>query len=335
MDFVRFLVPANALEWIAAGFGTLVGAIFALDWAVPRNLRSAISDPRLKSLKFFLGSFAIALIADWQKIAGSDSQIAKLHLLGFYAIPFLLSTALALLTMSCVIGWEARRTRIRTPDRYPDPPFHPVHDYLKFGYAHCQEEYERKRDQKGESEKKRGTEARLLLAASIQVLENCTDSRNSGIVAQRVLEYVCLIARSYLGYEINANYVVAVPYTSATVKQHAPVYYEFADKNRYEYLLVLQKYARPEGMENFALPVDRKVQGWEETALPGAPTAFLGRLPIVVDTEKLAFGKRVPKEIKKQIREYFRHKISFKSFISIVIPGPQYPRGINEPGIRN
>src|SRR5207245_7205455 len=59
----------------------------------------------------------------------------------------------------------------------------------------------------------------------------------------------CLIARSYLGYEINANYVVAVPYTSATVKQHAPVYYEFADKNRYEYLLVLQKYARPEGME--------------------------------------------------------------------------------------
>jgi hypothetical protein len=346
MNFAYSLIPDNALEWIAAGMGLLVGLVFALDWKVPKNLASAVSDPRLKSLKYFVGGFIVALIADWQKIVGANVEISKLRITGFYTIPFLLATLASLAVMSGVISLQMRRIRSTAPEDYPDPPFNPILAYIHYGYAHYQDEYAQKLAEKREARVRELEQAQAQhsnrlrastmkatasLAASIVAVEQCTDPNIARVVAQKVLEYVCLTAESYVGdaTPINANYMLAVPYASSTPQQKAEIRYGFGDAAGYEFLLILnaQAYAKLEGNESFALGVGAKKSGWENLALPGAPTAFLRAEPMVVYTEKLIFGKDVPKEIQKEIRDYFETK-SFKSFISIVIPGPLHPRGI-------
>lgn len=344
LDFAHSLVPANILEWIAVCVGTFVGMVFALDWRVPKNLASAVSDPRLKSLKYFIGGFVVALIADWQKIVGADVEISKLRITGFYTIPFLLATLICLAGTSMVIWLQTNRARRNTPQDYPDPPFNPILEYVHYGYAHYQEEYTRQQAGKRDTREKvlndvnqehsdrlriSMMKASATLAASIVVVEQATDPAIADLLARRLLEYVCLTAETYLGDEtsVNANYMLAVPCASATPEQKALLRYSFGDAARYDFLLVLQAYAKPEGIERFALAVEPNRTGWEHSALPGAPTAFLRTEPMVVNTDQLTFGKDVPKETQKEIRDYFARK-SFKSFISIVIPGPKHPRGI-------
>ncbi len=233
--------------------------------------------------------------------------------------------------------------------RLPGSPFNPILEYLHYGYAHYQEEYSKqlaeKREacqrklnniHKGQSDRLRASmkKASAALAASIVAVEQCTDSHTADLVARRLLEYVCLIAESYIeeSGSINANYMLAVPYASNTAEQRGRLRYGVGDTTQYEFLLVLQAYAKQEGIERFALPVGPKRAGWENSALPGAPTAFLKTEPMVVNTEKLNFGKDVPKEIQKEICDYFATK-RFKSFISIVVPGPGAPAWDNEFGV--
>jgi hypothetical protein len=56
------------------------------------------------------------------------------------------------------------------------------------------------------------------------------------------------------------------------------------------------------------------------TALPGAPIAFLDRSAAIDDTWQIAFAPGVPEQVRTEVNTYFRQS-AFRSFGSIQMPG--------------
>ena len=333
-------LPDSYIEVIVALIGLVLGLVFGLSWRASRKVAELGKDPRVRSFKWAFAVFIITFIGDLKRLLSVD-QIDKPRLLFFYCVFFVGAWAVVLAISASQIYFHCRQIRTRRPQDYPSEPFHPVGNYLRYGHLYYEEEFrtglERKHDDKLVQLRNFSAEVAHSLAAVILAVDHYIQQGRPGeiqkLVAQRLLEHICLVVKANSTANpkpaINANYMLAVPWKKATLEQKKGVMFG-REGHEYGHLLLLKEYAYPEGQEHFVLPVEDPVldPDWADWTLPGAPEAFLRKTDLVVQTAKLDFADKLPKQIRKSMQDYFSHKKNFRSFASLIVPGPEGPRGI-------
>jgi len=328
-------LPTTVLEVVVLVLGCLIGLIFAFSaWRGSTKDTPLKEDPRIKALLWGLGGLLVTLLGDWDGLL-KGSTIDKPRLLSFYASGFLGVAIIAITSTAGVIlvrSWWERRTN---PSEYPEQPFHPVIDYLSYGYQYYMKEYQeaviRKRARDSVIFKDFMGHYAVILAAHVALVGRYLDSPTPEVrkdSCKRLLEQICMVAEPYLKegheYYANANYMVAVPYKDTTEEERKSLHFGWGDPSRYSHLLILEDYAYPgtTAPGKFALPVEdpEKTNDYLELTLPGAPEAFLRKDALAVGGN-ISFDKRVPVEIQEKIKQYLARQ-KFTCFISLIIPGP-------------
>lgn len=234
--------------------------------------------------------------------------------------------------------WERRRNA----HAYPDQPFHPVIDYLSYGYQFYLTQYREAVARKQSSAvavfKDLMGKYAVVLAGDIALVTRYLQLAGPGDhknLCKQLLEQICTVAEPYIkegaDYSGNANYMIAIRYDEASEDQKKSAHFTWGDTGRYSHLLILEDYAYPAATTapaKFALPVEdpEKTKDYLEWTLPGAPEAFLRKEALAVG-DKIVFGKHVPVEVQEQIKEYLARQ-NFTCFISLVIPGQGHGRPI-------
>lgn len=297
-------------------------------------------DPRVRNFLYVGGgSILLDLLSTWKPFLG-ETHFDRAKILGLYGVSFVVVALLIIGATACSILLKCARTRWRHPQDYPDEPFHPVIDYLQYGYRFYVDQYREALDRRRRDvlTRLRGLSAQsaTVLAANMLALDrfrNNPGATDRGTLTRPLLQAMCTIVRAYAQNSsqavINANYMVAIPFSSATSDQKNRLRFSWGDPARYGYLLLLQEYAYPIGSEDFALPVEDPARAphWADETLPGAPEAFLKQRELVVQTGRLDFAKNVPQNVREEIESYFRNK-GFASFASLIIVGEGGPRGV-------
>jgi len=314
----------TGLPLLVAMIGAFMGFVFVVaSWrgsaAANMDFRK---DPRIKGFLYGLGVFLTTLIGDWKSLLGRD--VNKTQLLVLYGFPFSVVGFGGVFLIALAIGIELVRSK-ESSEEFRGRRFHLVLDYVTYGYRYYREEYDRileaarKNQQQNSVERVRRLSADAATNLAALILSPMTS-------VQDVLQSMCLTlkARSsgLKAPEVNANLMIAVPFNEATAEQKRHLKFAFGDQNRYGQLLALTEYAYDKGEERITLPVENPIlkPDWTDWTLFGAPEAFLRSSETVVNTKKLDFARRVPKNIRGEMKQYFSGK-GFKSFKSLTSLG--------------
>lgn len=309
-----------------AVIGLLIGLFYAFDgWSSGVAAKSLKDSPRVVNFKYAVGTFFLALIADFSKV---DSSIDKGRLLQVYLIWFAATMLLTVAAMAVVIGWQARQQA----NRHPGMQFFgasPVLHFLVYGYRSHDEKLKQALKEWSES-REQATSGFLpqyhmqvtgaILAVSHALhLANPEKSRSTaGTILQNIEAVVRAYNREVKNLEVSANYMRVSKLAEASPELMGAAKFRHGDWNQYEHLLVLEQYARDPKPAPFALPVWRNTPDAKEHVLPGAPEAFFSGGAVLVKQGEIKFPRQLPGEIVKEINAYCDRR-DLKSFLSMPI----------------
>ena len=193
-----------------------------------------------------------------------------------------------------------------------------VGDYFFYGYRHYRAKIETARE--NQSNRFHTTYLDQLTLA-IAAAGWATDANRLATV-RGILGSIAAVIRSYHRDEnnskgIRAN-VMIVRECDDKLRQRLRFIGD-AKPARITRCLELITYDVPQNEPGIILPISENLN----TALPGAPTAFLNpdRFAVMDDTLQIAYAQGVSEQIRTEIDEYFRHR-AFRNFGSIQILGP-------------
>lgn len=327
------MMPTTPLEWLIAVIAAIVGLLYAFDgWTGTGAAKSFKDSPRLKNLKYALGGFLIALIADFDRFAQLmklDAAPDKLSLLVVYVGWFLAAMLAALIAVSVVIEFRYFQLQ-RTYRGFQFPGIHPVLHYAMYGYKRVNDDLETARAEWLKSRERFLRQFLPLyykqLAEAITAVNHAVNAANaetSRALAESILKNAEAVVTAYntgaAGLTMAVNYMRAQPAAAAGEANWSALRFGHGKREDYQHLLLLEQYAGDRSPPPFALPV-WKGDGGREHVLPGAPQAFFNNGDVLVnDTQKdLEFPRGVPEATAKTIRAYFAQK-PIGSFLSMTI----------------
>jgi hypothetical protein len=328
-----FEIPTDSPSWLLQHgiellvflLGLLMGLVFVIaGWRGPATRDVSLkNDPRVKALLYGLGGFFTALIADWKTLLGQG--VNKTWLIVLYGVPFVLVAFAGPFVIAVVIFFRLSWLKYKRPEECPGQPFYLAFDYFAYGYRYHKDEYDRLMEvARTRSQAERLAHLRSLRADADTSLAALILSPSPNV--PDVLRIMCSIFAAHTEAseipEVNANLMVAIPFSRASEEQKNLLKFVFGDTNRYGHLLWLREYAYDRGEGSIALPVEDPIHtpSWLELVLLGAPEAFLRRSETVVNTKNLDFAPKIPETVRRQMRMYFKGK-GFKSFACLTVIG--------------
>ena len=325
------LASIEFIDCAATIIGLAIGIVYGFESWRGTKTPGLKTSPRLKELRLVVVVLFLAAISDMRAVS---PDIQKPRFFSFYLVGFLIGAPLTIAAQSFSVWRYCRSVKRTNPHLYPIPPFRPVLDYIRYGYEYhetaLKEAMEKKRQDQFTAYQ---AFMQSFLSAYSKYMREVTpivfrlrahpDEETKKVVTKQLVRCIQGIVEAYRnrdepGVEINANYMVAWPSASLPIELRSRIVFDYGEpKDRYEYFLVLNEYAKDEGKEFFVLPVEGRTSGlFERQVLPGAPEAFLTGRAIVDDTSKITFRPDVPTDTKNQIQTYFRTK-AFRSFASL------------------
>jgi hypothetical protein len=345
-------IPTTALEWLIAAIAVIVGFIYAFDgWTSTGTTKSIKDSPRLKNLKYALGGFLIALIADFDRFAQLvklSPAPDKLNLLLIYVGWFLIAMIGTLIAVSAVIEFRFFQLQ-RTYRGFQFSGIHPMLTYAMYGFKRVDSELKAAREEWVKSRERFMGQFlpdyyKQLTEAIVAVSDagRAANPETSRVLAESILKNVEAVVTAYnagaSGLTMTVNYMRAQPAATAEETTWNALRFGHGRREDYQQVLILEQYAGDRAPAPFVLPV-WKSDGGKEHILPGAPQAFFNNGDVLVnDTQKdLEFPRGVPEATVKEIKEYFAQK-SIRSFLSLTIIGHGAIRGVlnvdaNQPGV--
>jgi hypothetical protein len=320
VDSITSWILQNGIEIVVFLVGLLMGVLFVIAWRGSARDISLKNDARVRAILYGLGGFFTALIADWKGLLGHD--VNKTQLLVLYSLPFASLGVLGPLCIAAVIWFRLSQVKRKRPAEFPGQPFYLALDYFIYGYRYHRDEY----DRMVESAYERKRELDADIASNLAALILSSDS------VRDVLRNMCVVFKVHTSAsespEVNSNLMIAIAYAEATAEQKNRLKFKFGDESRYGYLLWLTDYAYEKGEERISLAVEDPIRSqWEDTVLPGAPLAFLRTREVVVNTKRLDFAIKIPKNVQREMTQYFRAK-GLKNFLSVPVIGNKKLIGI-------
>lgn len=320
------MMPATAWEWIMAVIGALIGLFYAFDgWSSTSATKSLKDAPRLVNFKYAIGTFFLALIADFSKV---DSAINKGRLLQVYLIWFAATMLLTIITMAIVIGYQARQQA----NRHPGMQFFgssPVLHFLIYGYRSYDEKLKQAMKEWSESREQaisgflpqynlQVTGAILAVSHAMHAASPEQSRSTAGTILQNIEAVVRAYNREVRNLEVSANYMRVSRSAEAAEELQSATKFMHKDWSHYGHVLILEQYARDPKPALFALPVWKNAPDASEHILPGAPEAFLSGGAVLVKQGEIKFPKQLPGDIVKEINAYCERK-ELKCFLSMPI----------------
>ena len=247
-----FLTPA--LPYIPYVLVSLVGIVMGLlyvlyGWKASDKDVKIQEAARVKNSLWIAAGAFIAFIADFKAI---DANAQKPALFGFYLAAAILTLLLTLFAWAAWIAVSASRIKRRHPDQYPDEPFHPVSDFLFYGYQHYQKQFKAAVETKAETKSNRYEQwtRRFLphytdsLAVSLDLAQSrLRQGQLHRTEVSLILGAICAVIKSV--YEdkqrdIYARFLRAYPASNAPQQILEQLRFARADRSEYEYYLALE-----------------------------------------------------------------------------------------------
>lgn len=304
---------ANPMYAFGGLVGLALGIFYGIDgWRGSTDELDLKDSPRVKNLLWVLGGAFSAIIGDVKAV---DSTAKKPVLLLVYFVAFLIGAVAVVVIWGIVVGVDAIRTShmhraYSTGDA--------VGDYFYFGYR-------KYRNRKAESSSRQ--HANFLedyltqLVYSITVVGSKISASQRTSVTRDLLRTVGAIVRKYRGD--NSNGQIRVNLMSRSVcSDELKQKLQFAPPpQQVEQCLQLVAYDSEEMKRELVLPLPKS--GDVGDALPGAPAALLGDIPVIVDnTHNIDYPKSIAPKAKEAMQAYFASKEArFKSFASLRVIG--------------
>jgi hypothetical protein len=309
-EFVKWVV-SNPLYGFAMLVGMALGIFYGFDgWRGSADEVDLKDSPRVRNLIWILTAALTTIIGDVKAI---DSSASKPLLLLIYCAAVLGGAFVVVILWGIVVAIDSFGARRQLGNRYGT--MEAVGDYFFFGYRRYRE---RKQRHSGE---------RSFLRSYLVQLANSIAAAGAEAPDTQRIEFIRNILRSmtavvleYRGGEalgtIRCNLMIAKACTAEMARQ---LRFTATDAT-VEECLVLVTYQNDDVMDVILpLPNDRR----RESALPGAPAAFVANGPVVIDdTSKIEMPDDLSEEQKTEFGAYFDAKRSvFKSFASLCIVG--------------
>jgi hypothetical protein len=327
-----FLTPA--LPYIPYVLVSLVGIVMGLlyvlyGWKASDKDVKIQEAARVKNFLWIAAGAFIAFIADFKAI---DANAQKPALFGFYLAAAILTLLLTLFAWAAWIAVSASRIKRRHPDQYPDEPFHPVSDFLFYGYQHYQKQFKAAVETKAETKSNRYEQwtRRFLphytdsLAVSLDLAQSrLRQGQLHRTEVSLILGAICAVIKSV--YEdkqrdIYARFLRAYPAGNAPQQILEQLRFARADRSEYEYYLASEASSLDAKPETITLPVERRASA--DRSLPGAPLAFtLGEDQLHDEVRRIEYPPMLETEIQTQVRKYFEAQ-GFRSLSSFVLKNP-------------
>lgn len=305
-----------------AVIGIIIGIYYGFDgWRGDTAELPFQETPRVKNLIFILGGGFTAAIGD---IKALDEHADRLLLILAYIIACLLAGSAIVLFWGLIVAFQRGYASWQKKD-YDYKFWDAVGDYFFYGYRY----YRRRADLAKDNQS-----VRFHLNYLDQLTRTITAA--GGIKPAATMEVRLQVVRSILSFVaavisvyhrvseddnhgIRANVML---HKACDDQLRARLLFAGTDRNQIANCLVLIAYDVDDNEPGIVLPVPNPEPGAIETALPGAPTAFLhpdGHVE-VDDTSQITFAAHIPDPIRSEVNTYFAQRI-FKSFGCIRIIG--------------
>lgn len=319
-------------------FGVFFGLFYAIDgWKGTTKDIPLKESPRVKNLLWASVALFVALLADLKFL---KPEVPTINLFFSYLIGF--SVWIPLVLLGAILLF-CKFVHLKHSDRanYPPPPFSPVFDYLFYGHAHHQKQYQ----EAVEGLRRRGSEEyrhkflplyveKVLYAiGAADHYRASPDKAKRKEVERHILRSIRDVVREYHEYgadvQVNANYMLAFHKDALPSDLKVKIRFSFGDPARYKYYLALWEYADDREREDFVLPVEGKNDAeYASRLLPGAPYAFCQNdTEVVDDAAQIEYFTGIPAEVIQMQKDYFRHK-RLRSFACLNIAGASGQLGI-------
>ncbi len=322
-----YFVPRNAAEGSFFLIGVFLGILFALNgWAVQPGIGGPLRrSPRVTNLVWLVTGFFGSLFAEWAELGiitegstGANSHMMWAYLVGLFAAVTVTLTGLTAI-IALLVALAARNKNVAGgPDSWIL-----VVRYLHYGlpsiYGDLRRALRSPSANAAEDSSERIREAyRTLAGLTAFALNTPPEARKTS--AQAIMKAVSDLVSRHVGtpegVSIRTNYM-SLEVNDGAEEQDGEVFI-WGDRSRYQYWLVLDCYELGIDLKR---PVRLGVPSgeYEDEALFGAPTAVINKgTEVVSDTTKLNFAKDVPRDIRREIRDYFaREAPHFRSFASV------------------
>lgn len=321
--------PSSNVEWLAAIVGLAFGCLYALSGFRDSGKNDSLSDnPRLKNLQWLLLAGAAAFIADWDKITADPGE-DRVRVMLVYVESAATAALVVVGAVAIGIAFQARAWNRQQPSSRLDP-WKLVIEYAHHGFGAYRRLLKEAEKAAADGAGKRVSRLHELaatnagiIAAHIQAAQQYLGQptlAGKGMIEKSLLDAMCNLVKAWApdptGLEINANYMLALPFGTTNAVQRASMRFTWGDQNRYGHLLVLAGQTGISAPYSLTLPVEANRDS--DMLLPGAPEAFATRESCIVNVDSLGLRKGIPRETRTEIERYFAQQ-KFKSFLSIVV----------------
>lgn len=305
---------ANPAYGLAVLVGLALGIFYGFDgwWGDTANLDFKDS-PRAKNMLWVLGGAVTAFFGD-VKALDPDAKRAPLLLAYFAAW---LAAAIVVVVFWGLVVWISRLVASIRGRNYGYGALDAVSDYFFYGYRHYRAQAQAAQSNQAARFHNAYVEQ---LTLTITAIGSVTDA-NRLAIARSILGAIAAVIKSYHRDEtdtkgIRANVMLMRPCDDALRARLR--FIVAANRAQIARCLELITYDVPENQPGIVLPIADDL----DTALPGAPTAFLhpDRFAVIDDTLQVAFAPGVPQAVQTEINAYFKGKV-FRSFGSIQMVG--------------
>ena len=305
---------ANPMYVVGGLAGLALGIFYGFDgWRGSTKDLEFKDSPRVKNLLWVLGGAFTAVIGDVRAV---DPTAKKPVLLLSYFVAFFIGAASVVVVWGFVVLVDAARSGGRLRHAYT--VLDGVGDYFYFGYRN----YRDHKDQIAMRQRASFLEDYLTqLSYSITIAGSKIPANQRTAVARNILRSMAAVVRKYRGENskalIRINLMMA---RSCTAELRSKLRFT-SERQEVEQCLELVVYDSDEEQRDFLLPLPKS---WDvKDALPGAPIAFVGEMPVIVDdTGHIDFPESISPKLKTALRQYFASKqAKFKSFASLRVVG--------------
>jgi len=302
---------ANPSYGLGILLGLALGIFYGFDgWRGSTEEIELKDSPRAKNFLWILTGALTTIVGD---VHSFDESAKKPVLLLSYCAAVLVGASLVVLIWGLIVAIDSLVSQRNLGHDYS--ALDALGDYFFFGYRKFRER------------KLSIAQTRAFQQEYLEQLANSIAAAGSNAGDAQRLEFVRNILRSmaavvlkYRGANnpggIRANLMLAQPCDGERMAQLRFL----ADGKTVQYCLELVAYHNEEARDTvLPIPDDRKT----ESALPGAPTAFVGNVPVVVDdTNQIEFPTNLTPSQIASMRNYLKAKRAvFKSFASLCIVG--------------
>ncbi|MBI2132957.1 MAG: hypothetical protein HYT99_09185, partial [Candidatus Tectomicrobia bacterium] len=253
-------IPKDPTEFAAMLIGAFIGLIYTVSgWKGSGKDTQLSQDPRIKNLLWAVGGLFAVLMADWQKLFSTSTNIDKGRLFAFYAFSMLLVSALTLFFFCLAIRKEVNSLRKKLDIADLPDPTTAIMNYIHFGYSSHSEHMEKLENSAvvALAEKYRRLSSRVLpvtIAAHANAIERLRKEFSQQFydtVVDTMLQAMASIVKEWADNNgnlvVNCNLMVAKPYSEKSAADDHELQYRWGDENRYGHILTLTNYADPRG----------------------------------------------------------------------------------------